>query len=871
MNNKYIFFFSQSNLQVKEEDMKFIGIRGRRIVELAKLKLPIAPGFILDSRIVMKINKVNLKQVLKPYIERIELETKKKFGEPANPLLLKVLLSSNLNLAMLPSIHHVGLNDETVKGFAKFTGEQFAYGEYLFLYESVGKHLYRLQPEIFDKIRGEKKSPKDILPLFQDIMENKLPQNAYDQLISIIRKAASEYVEPDLEEENNPAIIIQAMVYGNYGIKSYAGFYYTRDIITGEKKLQGKYVRNAFDIGFVPQEEEKDISSISKNYYEEFKNIADTLEKYFKDIRKIKFIIENGKLWIIEQFPVENKSTRAYIKLLLDLNEEGTVSDDEVVMAIPPAQLSELLHSVVAMDSISDFPVIEGGIAGSPGACVGRVFFSTERLIEEYHRALKRGEDTNLILCLPATFADDVKAIELGQGVITVEGGYASHAPVVARSLGKVSIVHPDIKILDRSFQIGDIVVKEGDYITMVVPFYGSPKIYVGKGKLIPQNPEENGLLEFLKKVNMFIDGFDVRANADSKKDAHLSRKFTAVGVGLCRTEHMFFEKGRIEIFREMIFARNSDERRKALDKLLPIQRADFYEIFKEMAGYPVTIRLLDAPLHEFIPKTDEAMKEFIEYIKDKIEGITEEEILSRIEQIKEFNPMLGHRGCRIAVSYPEIYEMQVRAIFEAACMVRKEGIEVYPEIMIPIVMNKKEVRHIRYGKKAIGIDIKGIEDVYKEVVREYGISDLHYKVGTMIELPSACVLSDEIAEYAEFFSYGTNDLTQTTYGISRDDISSFLPDYTKYDLFTDNPFKVLGEAVKELIEISVKKGKMVRPDISLGLCGEHGAEPKNIEFCKKVGLNYVSTSPYSIPIAKLSIAQLNIKEKQKEGKDVGK
>jgi pyruvate,orthophosphate dikinase len=424
-------------------------------------------------------------------------------------------------------------------------------------------------------------------------------------------------------------------------------------------------------------------------------------------------------------------------------------------------------------------------------------------------------------------------------------------------------MVQPEMKIRGTTFTLAGKAVKEGDYVSINVPYYEPPTIYLGKVGLIEPNVKENGLIDFLKIVENFIDDFNVRANADQGRDARLAREFNAVGIGLCRTEHMFFNEKRIMRFREMILADTEEERRKTLDALRPMQRSDFYDLFKTMVGFPVTIRLLDAPLHEFLPRTVESMKEFIRHMQGRKKAIKPAEIMARCEELSEMNPMLGHRGCRVAITYPEIYEMQCRAIFEAACMLRKEGIKIEPEIMIPIVMTEHELKFIKNGKKIEGKVVKGIRDIKDEVVVEYGVRDLEYSVGTMIELPAAALGAGSIAQYAEFFSFGTNDLTQTTYGLSRDDINSFFPSYSLYDLIRNNPFQVLGEQVKELIEVAALRGRLTRPDIKMGLCGEHGADPENIEFCINVGLNYVSCNPYSIPLAKLAVAQYNLRQEE--------
>jgi pyruvate,orthophosphate dikinase len=856
-----IVYFNKDLKDLDEKTKKRLGIRGRRAVELAMMGLPIAPGFIIDSELTRKLPQVNLKEFLKTHIDHLEKETKKGYGDPKKPLLLKVVLSSDFNVPYFPSIHNIGLNDKTVTGFGQFTGLDFAYGEYRFLLRSMGTKIYSLEAADFDKmdVKGGKQKAEDIknaVDNFKKYLGDKFSEDVYDQLSLILKGAASRYCDSEIDVDNSLSIMVQAMVYGNFGNNSYSGNYYTRNIITGEPVIQGNFLQNAFDID---KSKPKEIAKIDKKYFDKFSDIAKKVEEKFKEIREIKFTIEEGDFWLVEQRDVDEKSTQAHIKTLLDLCKRKSVSEEYVVTNIKPAQLNELLHPVIDPRTVGGVKTIKGGISGSTGAAIGRVFFSTPKLLEEYKKAIMHGGDTNMILVMPASYAEDVKAIEVARGVITSEGGFSSHAPVVARSLGKVAMVQPEMKIRGTSFTLAGKTVSEGDYVSINVPYYEPPTIYLGKVGLIEPNVKENGLLDFLKIVENFIDDFNVRANADQGRDAKLAREFNAAGIGLCRTEHMFFNEKRIMKFREMILADSEEERRKTLEALRPMQRSDFYDLFKTMVGYPVTIRLLDAPLHEFLPRTDESMKEFIRYMQGRKKGARPAEIIARCEELSEMNPMLGHRGCRVAITYPEIYEMQCRAIFEAACMLRKEGVKVEPEIMIPIVMTEHELKFIKNGKKIEGKVVKGIRDIRDEVVQEYGVRDLEYSVGTMIELPAAALGAGSIAQYAEFFSFGTNDLTQTTYGLSRDDINSFFPSYSLYDLIRNNPFQVLGEQVKELIEVAALRGRLTRPDIKMGLCGEHGADPENIAFCINVGLNYVSCNPYSIPLAKLAVAQYNL------------
>ncbi len=864
-----IVYFSKDLTEVDDKLHKRLGIRGRRAVDLAMMGLPIAPGFIIDSQLTQKLPQVNVKQIIKPYIEKLEKDTKKKFGDAQKPLLLKVVLSSDLNVPNFPSIHNIGLNDSTVKGFAKFTGEDFAWGEYRFLLNSIGGKVHKLDPSELKKFDSKGKTPKaqelqGIVDNFKKFLGDKFSQDVYDQLGLILKGAASSYCDSEIDVDNSLSLMVQVMVYGNYGANSYSGKYNTRNIVMGDPEIQGDFLQNEFDIDRIKP---KEIAKIDKKYYDKLAEIGRKVEDNFKEIREIKFTIEEGDFWLVEQREVDEKSTQSHVKTLLDLCKRKIITEEFLIQNIKPNQLNELLHPVIDPRTVKNVKTIKGGIAGSTGAAIGRVFFSTPKILEEHKKAMMSAGDTNLILVMSATYAEDVKAIEVAKGVISTEGGFSSHAPVVARSLGKVAMVQPEMKIRGNTFTLAGKTVKEGEYVSINVPYYEPPTIYLDKVGLIEPDFKENGLIDFLDIVEHFIEDFNVRANADQGRDAKIAREFHSDGIGLCRTEHMFFNEKRIMKFREMILSETEDERRTALEALRPMQRSDFYELFKVMVGHPVTIRLLDAPLHEFLPRTDESMKQFAAYMKTRKKNASPSELKARSEELAEMNPMLGHRGCRVAITYPEIYEMQTRAIFEAACQLRKEGIKVVPEIMIPIVMTEQELKFIKNGKKIEGKEVKGIRDIKEEVIKEYGVQDLEYSVGTMIELPAAALDAGDIALYAEFFSFGTNDLTQTTYGLSRDDVNSFFPSYTQFDLLKNNPFKVLGDQVKELIQIAALRGRLARPDIKLGLCGEHGADPENIEFCMKVGLNYVSCSPYSIPLAKLAVAQNNIALKSAEKK----
>lgn len=870
---KKFYSFSSTEYIDSPEALSVVGIRGQRVMELAFLGAPILPGFMLPNETVSELTQKPAearKFLIKP-LANIERILGKRFNDEKNPVLIKVVESPQLNMIHAYGIHNIGLCNKTIGGFATFVGEEFAYHEYrnvllkiidLEQKTDIDPNRKTELTRFSQQLEASKKQHKikETIEEYKSLYPSEIFANAYDQLTFVIELFNSFYQGSATNIDS--ALLIQAMTFGNYGEESYFGSYFTRNLITGENEISGKFFVNAFD---ETGTRGKPITQIDNVFLKELRTIAVKLEEYFKEIRQVRFTVENGRLWVIDQVPAPNKSTQAEIRTLLDLYAQKLIDRDYVISTIKPGRLSEILHSIIDQESAKKLSSIQGGIAGAVGAAIGRIYFSTERLLKAYKRATQTNQDPNFILAMPATFAEDVKALEVAQGVLTSEGGYASHAPVVARSLGKVSLVYPGTTFQNGSMKIGKHTVKEGDYISLHVPYYESPSIYLGRVELIEPSPKESGLLDFLEIVQQRIKGFDVYANADQPKDAQLAKLFHAQGIGLCRTEHMFFHEKRIQTFRSMIVAGDVKEREKALSQLREMQVADFYKMFKIMEGLPVIIRLLDAPLHEFLPHTKESMEEFIRFMKKRYPKLAESEIRLRCDMLKEFNPMLGHRGIRIAISYPEIYNMQVRAIFEAAYSLKKEGVGVRPEIMIPLVMSATEIKTILNGKKIEGKAIIGIKDIEREIRKSFKADPIEYKVGTMIELPAAALQADRIARYAEFFSFGTNDLTQTTNGLSRDDFNSFFSDYNEFDLLEENPFKVLGEQVKEMIGLATERGKLTRPDIVVGLCGEHGAEPSNIPFVIETGLDYVSCSPYGIPIAKLAIAQYNIKRSQQK------
>ncbi|AHC15698.1 putative PEP-binding protein [Salinispira pacifica] len=854
------------------KNSEILGSRGIRAASLAQLDMPICPGFIIPHEHLAHFinNPRGVVPELKEFISDIGKTMGKSFGGGKNPLLLKAVESPMLNVqSSLPSIHHIGLIDDNVEMVAEMSGEKFAFNEYAYLISSIIRLSIaasddETEIEALEAYLGKLKKAKSKSTILKTIDEFReiLPAEIYSDPLFQLQYVVQQFDEalkksPTSEDS---AVMIQAMVYGNFDKDSAAGYFYTHHIVTGENELQGEYFPAAYDES-APNG--KSLDNLGKKHLKSLQDIAVKLENHFLELRWIRFAIEADVLWLVDQSSAPNKSAQAEIKTLLDLRDRDIVDNDYLIEKVKPGRLSEILHPTLDPKSVSKLKTQEGGIAGAVGAAIGRVFFNAENLITAYRQAQQAGEDTNMILAMPSTFAGDVKAIEVAQGVLSSEGGYASHAPVVARSLGKVALVRPDAVFRKKSVQIGGEEVKEGDYITMNVPYYEDPVLYIGQGSLTKPVLEHSGLLDFLDVIQTRIENIDVHANADQPRDAQLAQKFKARGIGLCRTEHMFFDESRIDRFRYMILAQDSVKRQEFLDDLAKDQTEDFYELLKIMDGHPVTIRLLDAPLHEFLPADEKGMKDFAAKAKADGTGLTATAIKERSQLLREFNPMLGHRGIRVAVSYPEIYRMQTRAIFEASYRLLEEGKNPRPEIMIPLVMNPNELKVVRNGKKIEGKHILGIRDIEEQVSRGFKKGPLDYRVGTMIELPAAALNASAIARYADFFSFGTNDLTQTTYGISRDDFNTFFSDYTELDLLPNNPFKVLQPQVKELVTTATLRGRMVRPDLKLGLCGEHGAEPQNIDFIAEAGLNYVSVSPYGIPIAKLAIAQMNLKARK--------
>lgn len=880
---KNIYYFSDETRINAKVDRQYFGIRGREVDQLAELNLSVLPGIIIDATVAQELADEQVCEILKPFFDKMGKTVDKKFDDAENPLLLKIVVSPNLSISAYPTLHNFGLTRKNLAGFEAKVGEKFAAHEVAFMLKGIFQVMQKtaeLKENATELKTAEvalsqvqklldtemKLSGAEVMTKFEGYLPEAFFDSAETQLDASLN-IVSDLLHTEEDNEDDVAILIQPMAYGNYGKDSYSGVFNTRNIVTGEKKLQGEFYVEQFD---EVSADGNDINSIGSKYLTKLQEIAWKLEDVNKDVRRIRFTVESGKLWLIEQKSVEAKSTISLVHLLLDLYNRNVVDAEYVVSTVKPGQLNEILHPVIDVTSVKSLKMSKGGIAGAPGAAVGRVYFSADALIDAQKKAKIEGKDTRCILCMPATYAGEVKAIEVSTGVLSNEGGYAAHASVVARQYGKISLVRPDMKILKNKAVIEGVTINEGDLISLNVPYYGDPIVYFGEVKLIEPDPKTSGLLDFITLTKAFVSGFHVRANADSPRDANLALEFGAEGVGLCRTEHMFFKDERINIFREMILSESLADREKALNKLYKFQRDDFYGIFKAMAGKEVTIRLLDAPLHEFLPHNEIEMADYVNHIKTtKKTTVNKAQLTSQIAMMSEINPMLGHRGCRVAISYPEIYAMQLRALFDAAYSLQKEKIEVHPEIMIPLIMSFREFKQIAFGKKIEGHSYVGLTAIEEEIREKFKAEKLNYKMGVMIELPSAALNADEIANYAQFFSFGTNDLTQTTLGLSRDDFNSFMPDYTMYDLVDGNPFAVLDSAVRQLILIALQRGRLVRPELVCGLCGEHGARPENVKFCMEAGLNYVSCSSYSVPIALLAIAQAEIEKANKEGRKI--
>ena len=869
---KYVYLFSEGNKDMRN----ILGGKGANLAEMTNIGLPVPRGFTVTTDACNKYYEDGEKlgeDVEKQILEKLsELEeiTGKKFGDVKNPLLVSVRSGARASMpGMMDTVLNLGLNDEVAVSFSEETqNPRFVYDSYrrfIQMFADVVMGFPKSSFErLFDKIKEEKGVNLDTELSAEDLKEvveiykgeylkhagSEFPQNPKDQMFEAIKAVFRSWNNEraityrrlnDIPGSWGTAVNVQEMVYGNRGETSGTGVAFTRNPATGEKELYGEYLMNAQgeDVvaGIRTPQSISTLKEVMPECYEEFTRICSILENHYKDMQDMEFTIENGKLFML-QTRNGKRTAAAAVKIAVDLYNEGMLTKEEALLKVEPKQLDALLHPAFDPEALKNGVVVAKGLAASPGAATGKLYFTAEDVVE----ASKNGEK-DIILARLETSPEDIEGMNVAHGILTVRGGMTSHAAVVARGMGTCCVSGcGDLKVdeANKTLETKDgKVFKEGDYISLD----GSTgNVYEGNIKCT--EPNISGDFETFMTWADEVRTLKVRTNADTPKDALQARRFGAEGIGLCRTEHMFFEEERIFNFRKMITAETVEEREKALELILPYQRDDFEGIFKAMDGFGVTIRFLDPPLHEFLPHTDEEIKTLADSL-----GITSEKLKARVEYLKEFNPMMGHRGCRLAVSYPEIAKMQTRAVIEAAINVKNEGKEVYPEIMIPLVGELKELKYIK----------NIVVETAEKVMEEKGVK-IDYKVGTMIEIPRAALTADKIAEEAEFFSFGTNDLTQMTYGFSRDDAGKFLEDYYKKQIFESDPFaKVDREGVGELMKIAASKGRNTRSDLKLGICGEHGGEASSIEFCQMLGLNYVSCSPFRVPVARLAAAQAAI------------
>ena len=869
---KYVYMFSEGNKDMKN----LLGGKGANLAEMTSIGLPVPRGFTVTTEACTnyyesgkKISE-DIKNEIFDKLSELENITGKKMGNINNPLLVSVRSGARASMpGMMDTVLNLGLNDEVCINFAKETNnKRFVYDSYrrfIMMFADVVKGYSKSSFErVLDKYKEDKGVKYDtdldendmydiamkFKSIYKELSGNDFPQDPKEQLIEAVTAVFRSWNNEraiyyrrmnDIPSSWGTAVNVQEMVYGNKGDDCGTGVAFTRNPATGEKKLYGEYLMNAQgeDVvaGVRTPKSIDTLKEVMPEAYNEFVKTCEILESHYRDMQDMEFTIENGKLFML-QTRNGKRTGSAAIKIAVDLYNEGMISKEEALLKVEPKQLDQLLHPTFDSEVLKSVTPIATGLAASPGAACGKIYFTAA----DATKHAKDGED--VILVRLETSPEDIEGMNLARGVLTIRGGMTSHAAVVARGMGRCCVsgcgeltVNEDNKTLTTS---DGVVFKEGDYISID----GSTgKVYGTQVKTV--EPEISGDFETFMSWADEVRKLEVRTNADTKRDAHQAVKFGAEGIGLCRTEHMFFEKDRIFAIREMIVSDTKEQRQKSLAKLLPMQRGDFEELFKEMNGYPVTIRFLDPPLHEFVPHTDEEIKDLAKDL-----GVTFEELKTKIDSLHEFNPMMGHRGCRLSITFPEIAVMQTRAVIEAAINVEKSGIKVKPEIMIPLVGDPKELKYVK------NIVVETIEKVFEE--QDYKVE---YMIGTMIEIPRAALLADEIAEDAEFFSFGTNDLTQMTYGFSRDDAGKFLNDYYEKQIFESDPFaRVDTKGVGQLIEIAVEKGKKTRPNIELGICGEHGGDPSSVEFCHNVGLTYVSCSPFRVPIARLAAAQAAIK-----------
>ena len=879
MSQKYVYLFKEGNANMRE----LLGGKGANLAEMTNLGLPIPQGFTVTTEACTKyyedgktISKEIQDQIFTA-LKTLEEIQGKKFGDNSDPLLVSVRSGARASMpGMMDTILNLGLNDVAVEGFAAKTGNpRFAYDSYRRFIQMYSDVVMEVPKSYFEKIIDELKAEKgvhydtelttddlkELVKRFKAVYKENMngeefPQDPTEQLMGAVKAVFRSWDNPraivyrrmnDIPGDWGTAVNVQAMVFGNMGETSGTGVAFTRNPSTGEKGIYGEYLINAQGEDVVagvrtPQPITK-LAEDLPECYKEFMEIANKLENHYRDMQDMEFTIQEGKLYFL-QTRNGKRTAPAAIQIACDLVDEGMITKEEAVLRIEAKSLDQLLHPTFDKDSLKAGEVIGEALPASPGAAAGKVVFTAE----EAKELGKGGKGERVVLVRLETTPEDIEGMVAAQGILTVRGGMTSHAAVVARGMGTCCVSGcGDIKMNEEAeeFELGGYKFHKGDFISLDGT---TGKIYKGDIKTVEASVSGN-----FGRIMGWADEFrtlKVRTNADNPRDTRNAVHLGAEGIGLCRTEHMFFEEDRIPKIRKMILSETVEAREAALNELIPFQKGDFKAMYKELKGLPMTVRYLDPPLHEFLPTAEE---DIIALAKDM--GVTVEHLKEKCAELHEFNPMMGHRGCRLAVTYPEIARMQTRALMEAAIEVKEEdGYDIVPEIMIPLVGEKKELKFVK--------DI--VVEVAEQVKKEKG-SDMQYHIGTMIEIPRAAITADEIAEEAEFFSFGTNDLTQMTFGFSRDDAGKFLGDYYANKIYESDPFaKIDQKGVGQLVKMAVEKGKATRPNIKLGICGEHGGEPSSVEFCHNIGLTYVSCSPFRVPIARLAAAQAAIKNPRK-------
>ena len=903
---KFVYFFGNGKAEGHGTMKDVLGGKGAGLAEMTNAGVPVPPGFTICTetcRIYYESGKkvpASIDKEMQTHLARLEKALGKKFGSRNNPLLVSVRSGAKFSMpGMMDTILNLGLNDETIKGLiASTNNERFAWDSYRRFIQMYGNVVLDMGKEIFDRLLDKEKEAKhvkldtelsandlkELVEKFKKLIKDKsgkeFPQDVMAQLRgardAVFRSWMNDRAiyyrkQNDIPANIGTAVNVQSMVFGNMGDDSGTGVGFTRNPATGEKKFYGEYLLNAQGEDVVAGiRTPLPITHLEKDMPKVFKQLYDTtkkLEKHYRDIQDFEFTIENGKLFML-QTRTGKRTAAAAVKIAIDLVNEKLITKEEALLRVEPIQLDQLLHPVFDVKAKKD--VITKGLPASPGAASGQAVFTADEAVKWKESGKK------VILVRLETSPDDIHGMDAAEGILTARGGMTSHAAVVARGMGKTCVAGCESIRVDehgKKFTAGGRTINQGDWISL----NGSTGEVI-LGKVPTQDPELSGDFGILMGWADAVRTLKVRANADIPRDAKVAREFGAEGIGLCRTEHMFFDADRLPHMQAMILATDEASRRKALETLLPMQKSDFLGLFDAMNGFPVTVRFLDPPLHEFLPKREELMVEIAKLeasgknttsndaIKKAVELIKEEgsdlqkakKLLARVEELHEFNPMLGHRGCRLGITYPEITEMQTEAVISAACELVKKGEKIIPEIMIPLVGDVAELKN----QKAIVI--KKAE----ETIKKYGVK-LEYLIGTMIELPRAAVTADKIAAEADFFSFGTNDLTQTTFGFSRDDTAKIIRYYQDNGIYEKDPFQVLDRAgVGQLVQMAVDKGRSVKPKLKLGICGEHGGDPNSVEFCHIVGLTYVSCSPYRVPIARLAAAQAALKHSGKKQKE---